>query len=107
MLFANQPSSTSPILKSIKSPDESLALVALVSSSVTNDEKPFKKIGQDFKNALQKARSDKKMTQKQLAQKLNVTQAVIAGYENGKEIPNGQLISRMNLILGIKLPKCK
>ena len=75
---------------------------------VTNDgEKPFKKIGLDFRLALQKARQEKKLTQKELAQKLNVTQIVINGYESGKEIPKGNLINQMNRVLGVKLPKCK
>ena len=33
---------------------------------------------------------------------------VITNYESGKAIPNSKLISRMNAILGVKLPKpCK
>lgn len=71
------------------------------------DQKPFKKISQDFKIALQKARQEKKWSQKELAQKINVTQAIVQGYENGKEIPKGDVIHKLNSVLGVKLPKCK
>lgn len=74
---------------------------------VTADEEPLKKISHDFKIALQKARTEKKFSQKELAQKLNVTPAVIAGYESGKEIPKGDFINKLNRILGVKLPRCK
>jgi ribosome-binding protein aMBF1 (putative translation factor) len=72
-----------------------------------DDEKPFKKIGHDFKLALCKARTTKGLTQKELALKVNVTPTVIQSYESGKVIPNGELINKFNRILGVKLPKCK
>jgi len=75
---------------------------------VTDDtQKPFKKIGHDFKQALLKARQAKSMSQKDLAQKINVKPTVIQNYETGKVIPNGEIINKMNRVLGIKLPKCK
>jgi ribosome-binding protein aMBF1 (putative translation factor) len=74
---------------------------------VVAGEKPFKKIGTDFKISLLKARQDKKLSQKELANELCIKEAVIRDYESGKAIPNGNLINRLNLLLGIKLPKCK
>lgn len=74
---------------------------------ITNEEKPLKKISFVFKKELMQHRQKCGWTQKQLGQKLNVTEAIIKGYENGIEIPNGNLINRMNLLFKTKLPKCK
>lgn len=62
-------------------------------------------VTQDFKLALQKARQAKNLTQAQLAQKLNLQSSIITSYENGKAIPDGQIISKLNRELGITLPK--
>eukprot|EP01006_Ploeotia_vitrea_P039451 TRINITY_DN66350_c7_g1_i1.p1 TRINITY_DN66350_c7_g1~~TRINITY_DN66350_c7_g1_i1.p1 ORF type:complete len:141 (-),score=71.74 TRINITY_DN66350_c7_g1_i1:49-471(-) len=63
------------------------------------------RVTHSFKVALMKARQAKKLTQAQLAQKLNVKQTVINEYESGKAIPNGQIINKLNRVLGVKLPK--
>lgn len=74
---------------------------------VTMGEEPLKKIGTDFKLALLKARTNKGLTQKELAAKLCVKDSVIRDYESGKVVPNGNLIHKINQELGITLPKCK
>ncbi|XP_055388911.1 uncharacterized protein LOC129617953 [Condylostylus longicornis] len=61
----------------------------------------------DFAKALQQARLEKKMTQAQLAQQVNEKASVINDYESGKAIPNGALVSRLNKILGARLPSAK
>lgn len=52
-----------------------------------------------------KARQAKKMTQKQLAQQCQLQVSVIQSYENGKAIPNGQIISKLSRVLGTRFPK--
>ncbi|CEP03932.1 HTH cro/C1-type domain-containing protein [Plasmodiophora brassicae] len=64
-----------------------------------------KAITQDFKIALLKARQAKNLTQKQLAQLINEKQTVITDYETGRAIPNGQIIAKLNRVLGTILPK--
>nr|ACF24561.1 multiprotein bridging factor type 1 [Gymnochlora stellata] len=64
-----------------------------------------RKITVEFKKALMKARQAKKLSQKQLAQQCQLQASVIQQYENGKAIPNGQIISKLNRILGVSLPK--
>eukprot|EP00174_Griffithsia_okiensis_P000787 GO256345.1.p1 GENE.GO256345.1~~GO256345.1.p1 ORF type:complete len:135 (+),score=11.87 GO256345.1:123-527(+) len=64
-----------------------------------------KKVGLGLGKAIQQARSAKKMTQAALAQAINEKPAVINQYENGKAIPNGQLISKIERALGAKLPR--
>lgn len=52
---------------------------------------------------IQQARQKSGMTRKELAQKVNQTMNVIADYENGKAIPNAQLINKMERVLKTKL----
>jgi putative transcription factor len=55
--------------------------------------------------AIAQARQAKKMTQKQLAQAINEPAQTIQTYENGKAVPNGQTIAKLDKALGIKLPR--
>lgn len=64
-----------------------------------------KRIGYNFRQTLQQARVSMKLSQKELAQRLNVKPSVINEYESGKAIPNPQLINKMNRILKVKLPR--
>ena len=47
----------------------------------------------------------KKMTQKDLATKINEKPQVVGEYESGKAVPNGQIIVKMERVLGVKLPR--
>ena len=47
----------------------------------------------------------KKMSQKDLATAINEKPQVIGEYENGKAIPNGQIIAKIERKLGCKLPR--
>lgn len=62
-----------------------------------------KKVSTTLKLAIQKARQDKGLSQKELAQKLNVPVSTIQKYESGKAVPNGNLISKMGRVLGVPL----
>lgn len=64
-----------------------------------------KKVGLGLGKAIQQARSNKKMNQAALAQAINEKPAVINQYENGKAIPNGQIIAKIERVLGTKLPR--
>ena len=61
----------------------------------------------NFGQALMKARMDAKMTQKELAQKMNVKIAIIKSYESAKAIPNPRIISNLERHLNCKLPRKK
>lgn len=52
---------------------------------------------------IQKARSSSGMTRRQLAMKLNVTQAEITGYETGTAIPNKAMLRKISTTLKVKL----
>ena len=51
------------------------------------------------------ARTEKKMTQKDLGTKINETAKVIQEYESGKAVPNPQIIVKLDRALGVKLPR--
>jgi len=67
------------------------------------DAAPAKTVSFDLRTQIQKARSAKNLTRKQLAQKLNIKEAVIASYENGSAIPDANILNKLNRALGVKL----
>jgi putative transcription factor len=74
---------------------------------VENESETFKieKVSRSFGKEMQQARCAKKFTQKTLAQRLNVKPTIIANYEQGKAIPNNAFISKIERVLGVKLPR--
>ncbi|XP_023533868.1 multiprotein-bridging factor 1b-like [Cucurbita pepo subsp. pepo] len=57
----------------------------------------------ELKKAIMQARTEKKLTQSQLAQLINEKPQVIQEYESGKAIPNQQIITKLERALGAKL----
>lgn len=55
----------------------------------------------DLRLRIIKGRNIKKLTQKQLAEKLNIQTNLINNYENGKEKPTNQHIQKLSKILGV------
>ena len=53
--------------------------------------------------AIQQARLEKGLSQKDLAVKINEKASVINEYESQKAIPNQQILGKMERILGVKL----
>lgn len=54
---------------------------------------------------INKARVANGLTQKELAKKINVLPAVISSYENGKAIPDNQILQKITKELGTKFSK--
>jgi len=52
---------------------------------------------------MQAARLELKLSQKELAQKVNEKPTVIQEYESGKAIPSPQILSKLERTLGVKL----
>ena len=59
------------------------------------------KVDPDFSKAIIKARSEKKMTQLQLAHALSLDVTVVKEYENGSAKKNGMITSKIKKYLGI------
>jgi len=56
-----------------------------------------------FAQAIQQARMEKGLSQKDCAQKINEKPSVLQDYESGKAIPNAQILSKLERVLGVKL----
>lgn len=61
----------------------------------------IKKIKLVTSRIISKKRTELKLSQKELANKLNIKPEVITSYENGKAIPNGHILNNLQKILGI------
>jgi len=70
-----------------------------------SDDLKIQKVDRSLSKAIQQARTAKKMTQKELATKINEKPQVIGEYESGKAVPNGQIIVKIERALGCKLPR--
>jgi len=74
---------------------------------VHNDEVAIREMTHSIQKAIQQARLACKMSQKELATKLQVQLSVINDYENGKAVPNNLFISKIEKALNTKLPRAK
>jgi len=70
-----------------------------------SEELKHAKVDKSLSKAIMQARMAKKMTQKELATAINEKPQVVAEYENGKAIPNGQIIVKIERKLACKLPR--
>lgn len=60
-------------------------------------------VAKDFCRHLREARTAKGWTQKELSQKINEKPQIVNEYESGKAIPNNQIQSKMERVLGVHL----
>ncbi len=68
-----------------------------------NEVAPPPKVAPSVGKAIGQARQAKGLTQKDLGTKINEKPQVIAEYEQGKAIPNPQILGKMERALGVKL----
>ncbi|CAE6409843.1 unnamed protein product [Rhizoctonia solani] len=68
-----------------------------------NDVAPPSKIAPSVGKAMQTARMELKLSQKDVAAKINEKQSVLQDYEAGKAIPNPQILGKLERALGVKL----
>jgi putative transcription factor len=52
---------------------------------------------------MQSARMDLKLSQKDVAQKINEKPSVLQDYEAGKAVPNSQILAKLERVLAVKL----
>lgn len=71
---------------------------------IDNNELPIiPKVSIGMRQAISQGRQAKNITQKELAQQMNVKPSIIQDYENGKAIPNSQFLARMEKVLDTKI----
>jgi putative transcription factor len=68
-----------------------------------NEVAPPPKIAPSVGKAIQTARLEKGLSQKDAAQKINEKPSVLQDYESGKAIPNPQVLGKLERLLGVKL----
>ncbi|XVE54297.1 hypothetical protein DITRI_Ditri03aG0069500 [Diplodiscus trichospermus] len=61
------------------------------------------RVSTNVKQAIQKARLEKKMSQAELAKQINEQPKVVQEYENGKAVSNQAVLGKMERVLGVKL----
>lgn len=61
------------------------------------------RVAPEVRQAIQKARLEKKMSQAVLAKQINERPQVVQEYENGKAVPNQAVLAKMEKVLGVKL----
>uniref|UniRef100_A0A0K0CVP3 HTH cro/C1-type domain-containing protein n=1 Tax=Angiostrongylus cantonensis TaxID=6313 RepID=A0A0K0CVP3_ANGCA len=67
------------------------------------DELHHERVSLSLGKAMQQARQAKEWTQKDLSIAINEKPQVVAEYENGKAVPNQQILQKMERALGVKL----
>jgi putative transcription factor len=67
------------------------------------DVAPPPKVAPSVGRAMQTARLELKLSQKDVAVKINEKQSVLQDYESGKAIPNPQILGKLERALGVKL----
>lgn len=77
--------------------------ISKIEDKMNNDTFELPKVTQGLKQQIQQARQEKNLTQKQLAQKCNLTESVIKNYESGNIVPSQGDIDKMSKALGIRL----
>ena len=73
--------------------------------SIVDGDTSVKTLGKRFGQALVQARNGKGMNQKTLAQRINEKPSVVQQYEQGRAVPNPQVITKMEQALGCRLPR--
>lgn len=56
-----------------------------------------------YNKAMQAARLELKLSQKEVAQKINEKLSVLQDYEAGKAVPSPQILAKLERCLGVKL----
>ena len=90
----NKPSTTS-----------SLANVGIYKAASDDDTKKTKYVSKSTSDAVKTARCEKKLTQKELAQRCNMDAAIISEVERGGGVYNAAHINKIQSVLGVKIPR--
>ena len=83
----------------------SLANVGVYKAASDDDVKKTKYVSKATSDAVRTARCEKKLTQKELAQKCNMDAAIIGEVERGGGVYNAAHINKIQAVLGVKIPR--
>ena len=83
----------------------SLSNVGIYKAASDDDVKKTKYVSKNTSQAIMNARSEKKMTQKELAQKCNMDVSIINEIERGACVYNATHVNKIQTVLGVKIPR--
>jgi ribosome-binding protein aMBF1 (putative translation factor) len=83
----------------------SLANVGIYKAASDDDTKKTKYVSKATSDAVKTSRCEKKLTQKELAQKCNMDAAIISEVERGGGVYNAAHINKIQTALGVKIPR--
>jgi ribosome-binding protein aMBF1 (putative translation factor) len=83
----------------------SLENVGVYAAASDDDAKKTKYVAKSTSDAVRIARCEKKLTQKELAQKCNMDAAIISEIERGGCVYNPTHINKLQSVLGTKIPR--
>ena len=87
------------------SSSSSLSNVGVYKAANDDEMKKTKYVSKNTSQAIMSARSEKKMTQKELAQKCNMDVSIINEIERGTCVYNATHVNKIQSVLGIKIPR--
>lgn len=90
---------------SSSSSSSSLSNVGVYKAASDDEMKKTKYVSKNTSQAIMSARSEKKMTQKELAQKCNMDVSIINEIERGTCVYNATHVNKIQSVLGIKIPR--
>ena len=83
----------------------SLENVGVYKAVSDDDVKKTKYVSKATSDAVKTARCEKKLTQKELAQKCSMDAAIISEVERGGGVYNAAHINKIQTVLGVKIPR--
>ena len=101
--FNKRTTVTKPIAKLASS--SSLENVGVYKAASDDDVKKTKYVSKATSDAVKTARCEKKLTQKELAQKCSMDAAIISEVERGGGVYNAAHINKIQSVLGVKIPR--
>ena len=94
-----------PSAPSASTSTSSLANVGVYKAASDDDAKKTKYVSKATSDAIKTARCEKKLTQKELAQKCNMDAAIVNEIERGVSVYNAAHINKIQSVLGVKIPR--
>ena len=89
----------------VSTTSSSLASVGIYAAASDDDLKKTKYISKNTSLAISVARCEKKMTQKELAQKCNFDVSIVSEIERGTCVYNATHVNKLQSVLGVKIPR--
>jgi len=96
---------TNATVTNVKPASSSLANVGVYKAASDDDVKKTQYVSKATSDAVKTARCEKKLTQKELAQKCSMDAEIINEVERGGGVYNAAPINKIQNVLGVKIPR--